>query len=275
MNINIDSETNMPTINDMGYLKNLGANYTVIIVLILIILSYFLIFSTLGSGGKIESIETTVVETDFLGIFLVCLFIVLLAINGTQYYYNIDIVARVKNLFTKTPEIDIEIQKEAGEVPAIINNNQVFHVSKNDYTYNDAGAICKAYGSRLATYKEVEDAYNNGADWCSYGWSQNQLALYPTQQSKWDELQKIEGHKNDCGRPGINGGFIDNQNVKFGVNCYGYKPKINNLETQLMNNTSIYPKTKKELDLENKVKYWKTRINDILVAPFNNSKWDA
>ena len=40
------------------------------------------------------------------------------------------------------------------------------------------------------------------------------------------KLQKRKGHKHDCGRPGINGGYIGNTNIKYGVNCYGYKPKI-------------------------------------------------
>ena len=30
--------------------------------------------------------------------------------------------------------------------------------------------------------------------------------------------------KNNCGRPGVNGGYIDNPYIKFGVNCYGKKP---------------------------------------------------
>ena len=49
------------------------------------------------------------------------------------------------------------------------------------------------------------------------------MAYYPTQKTTWDKLQKKKGHENDCGRPGINGGFIQNKNVKFGVNCYGSK----------------------------------------------------
>jgi hypothetical protein len=38
------------------------------------------------------------------------------------------------------------------------------------------------------------------------------MALYPTQYNTWKELQKIKGHENDCGRPGINGGYMINQN---------------------------------------------------------------
>ena len=51
------------------------------------------------------------------------------------------------------------------------------------------------------------------------------MAYFPTQYDKWKKLQTIKGHENDCGRPGINGGFIDNPNVRFGINCFGYKPK--------------------------------------------------
>ena len=40
-----------------------------------------------------------------------------------------------------------------------------------------------------------------------------------------------------------------------------------------MKNTPIYPVTQEELDFEKRVQYWKTRINDILISPFNREKW--
>ena len=55
-------------------------------------------------------------------------------------------------------------------------------------------------------------------------WYTQFYPLFPTQKSTYDKLQEIEGHENDCGRPGVNGGYIDNPNVRFGVNCYGVKP---------------------------------------------------
>ena len=151
--------------------------------------------------------------------------------------------------------------------------DQVYHIPGNKYTYDDARALCQAYGNRLADYNEVEKAYVAGGDWCSYGWSENQLALFPTQHKKWKKLQTIKGHENDCGRPGINGGYIDNPNVKFGVNCYGFKPKMTRLEGELMKYDSLYPETQTEVDFNNKVDYWKTRIRDILVSPFNSKHW--
>jgi hypothetical protein len=104
--------------------------------------------------------------------------------------------------------------------PTIQNKNEVFNIANNLYTYDDAQAVCSAYGAQIATYEQVEDAYNQGAEWCNYGWSDGQMALFPTQKDTWNKLQKTKNNKNDCGRPGINGGFIDNPYVKFGVNCF-------------------------------------------------------
>ena len=119
----------------------------------------------------------------------------------------------------------------------------------------------------------MEDAYNNGGEWCGYGWSNGQMALFPTQKKTWNNLQKIPGHEHDCGRPGINGGYIDNPNVKFGINCFGYKPKINDQEQELMNNANIYPKTKADIAFEERVEHWKRKLSTILISPFSRTNW--
>lgn len=233
--------------------------------------------SSLNSNNANGSIFETIITTILL---ILCLF--LIAIYGLQYFYGIDIITKIKNIFTNHPEIEIEVKKEENperkdatenDVLQILRKPQVFNIPENNYIYSDAKAVCKAYGARLATYKELEEAYGKGAEWCNYGWSEDQMALFPTQEKTWNELQKIEGHENDCGRPGINGGFMENPNLKFGVNCYGYKPKINKVEKELMENDSIYPKTKKDIAMEERVEYWKNKLNEIIVSPFNHNKW--
>lgn len=103
---------------------------------------------------------------------------------------------------------------------------EVFHIANQDYTYEQAKCKCAAYGGRLATKSEIIDAYNKGADWCTYGWSEGQTAYYPTQKCTWDKLQEGDvHHRLDCGWPGVNGGFFANPKLKFGINCYGIKPK--------------------------------------------------
>lgn len=154
--------------------------------------------------------------------------------------------------------------------------DEVFNVTNNLYTYDDAQAICSAYDAKIATYDQVEDSYNNGGEWCNYGWSADQMALFPTQKNTWDTLQKTDNHKNDCGRPGINGGYISNPYMKFGVNCYGKKPKASAAELARMsaNNSKSYPKTLEDQVLDAKVKFWKDNASKMLnLNSYNKDKW--
>lgn len=153
---------------------------------------------------------------------------------------------------------------------------QVFNVSNNLYTYDDAKAVCKAFDARLSTYDEIEAAYNHGAEWCNYGWSEGQMAYFPTQKDTWKKLQESDLNKNSCGRPGINGGHFSNPNIKFGVNCFGRKPKPSDLEKSMMataKETPI-PQTKEEIALNEKVKYYQENGDKLLqVNSFNKDKW--
>jgi hypothetical protein len=157
-----------------------------------------------------------------------------------------------------------------------VQKDEVFNISNNLYTYDDAQAICSAYGSKVATYDEIEDAYENGAEWCNYGWSEGQMAFFPTQKTTWDKLQKTTDHKNDCGRPGINGGYMANPYIKFGVNCFGKKPAPtdSDLERMAANKEINVPKSAADLLLDEKVKFWKDNANKMLVMnSFDRTQW--
>jgi hypothetical protein len=262
-----------------NYINNLLSNPSVIIILVIVLILYIILFMTLGDSiPRPPSDNVSNSGSGTITILLVAFFVILVIINGLQYFFGIDIVAKLKNLFTGSPEVDITVDTSRAEaakapVPEILIRPQVFNIPGNDYIYPDAKALCSAYGARLATYKEVEDAYKEGGEWCNYGWSDGQMALFPTQQKTFDELQKIEGHENDCGRPGVNGGYIANPKVKFGVNCYGFKPRMTSTEEDLMASEPIYPKTAKDIAMENRVNYWKDKLSDILVSPFNHNTW--
>ena len=241
------------------------------------------VFSSESSKSASEEVfkptESSMLE-NIITVILLVVFVILIGIYAMQYFYGIDIVAKIKNIFTNHPEVEIKVEQEPekkdtidNDVSQILRKPQVFNIPENNYIYSDAEAVCKAYGARLATYQEVEESYNKGGEWCNYGWSDGQMALFPTQQKTFDELQKIEGHENDCGRPGVNGGFIDNPKLKFGVNCYGYKPRINKIEKEMMETSSIYPKTEKDIAMDKRVEYWKDRLSEIIVSPFNHEKW--
>ena len=267
--------------------KNLDASsattrIVILLAFVVITILYYFLFSSLGKGngsgvgdspGSGMGGETAGKRT--LEVILWSIFVILIIINGFQYFFNVNFTASIKDIFTDKPKIDLTVQQPPGEsvVPQLKFKKEVYNIPSNNYTYDDSKAICQAYGGSLASYKQVEQAYEKGAEWCNYGWSDGQMALFPTQQKTWEKLQGIEGHENDCGRPGINGGKIDNPSARFGVNCYGFKPIITPAEQDNMKNTPIYPVSMKDMELQKKLEYWKKRIPEILLSPFNKNSW--
>ena len=291
MEVNIDSATIQPeTMYD--YMNGLFLNPSSYIIIALVIVAYIVVFLSLGKNTDTSVTPSTNIYSEssgdagsnigykiLIGI-VVVMFIVLLISNGLQYFFGVNVMASVKDIFTGQPHIDIVIDNPlpgpslmSSPVPEIKYEKQVFNIPGNYYGYEDAKTLCSAYGSRLATYGEIEDSYDKGGEWCNYGWSDGQMALFPTQKETYDGLQKIKGHEHDCGRPGINGGYMANPHLKYGVNCYGYKPKITGEEEEIMQMTSPYPKTEKDVLMEKRVDYWKTKIGDILISPFNYKNW--
>jgi hypothetical protein len=247
----------------------------VLVVLTFVIIIYYILFSYLGvsvvEGDKAVAPSPSI---TFIEVVMWGMFIFLVLINGVQYFFQVDIKTSIRNLFTPVPEVDITVTSpQPPPVPEIMYEDQVFHIPDNIYTYNDAKAVCKAYGSRLATYEEIENAYKRGAEWCGFGWSADQMALYPTQMETWKKLQKRKGHKHDCGRPGINGGFIAYKKAPFGVNCYGHKPKITPEERELMDNEELIPLSPEERRFKKKVEKYRKDLPEILVSPFNYDNW--
>lgn len=157
-----------------------------------------------------------------------------------------------------------------------MSSPEVFNVNVNDYSYYDAEPMCRALGAELATYDQVKDAWTKGADWCNYGWVKGQVAVYPTQEETYDKLQRGPiDERGACGNPGVNGGYFDNPEMKFGVNCYGPKPDQSAVdEAALMKKGSI-PKTPATLKVDQKTREFKDNLSVTTVAPFNTEKWAA
>ncbi len=278
-----------------NYLNGMAENPMVFIILGVILIAYFIFFMSLGNKG-VDNPQSSLLNgapsqnenmsgNGFLFIIIAVLFM-LLVYNAFKYFFSIDIVASISQLFKGGNEINIKIDNQTVDQSAEQNEEQtrestnvffqkpqVFNIPGNYYNYNDANALCSAYGAKLANYDQIDEAYNEGAEFCNYGWSDGQMALFPTQKATYEKLQKIEGHENDCGRPGINGGYMANPQLNFGVNCFGYKPKITTEEEEMMHNVTPYPKSEKDILMEKKVDYWKSKIDEILVSPFNYNTW--
>ena len=154
-------------------------------------------------------------------------------------------------------------------VPKPVGQSEVFHIGGNEYTYEEAPAVCAAYDSELATYDQMNAALSLGAEWCAYGWSQGGMALYPTQQSTWAELQSNPSKSTACGRPGINGGYFD-PSTKFGVNCYGPKPSDNTNAKYPLPLPGYDPSAFNQM-----VNKFRSQLNTMQVNAFNRSAWSG
>ena len=200
-----------------------------------------------------------------------------------EKYYGYDISTKFFGGSVQTgPEFDLDFNQNIDPAPtptpivptpAPQPQGQVFNIPDNVYSYDDAKTMCKAFGAELATYDQIENAYQKGAEWGNYGWSAEQMAFFPTQKETYDTLQEIPNHEHDRGRIGINGGYIANPSVQFGANCYGKRPAMTTEDEERMMNTIPYPQTAKEVALDNKVNELKNQLDDVIVSPFNQNKW--
>jgi len=175
------------------------------------ILTLFVLFST----GSIIAV---------LALWLVVALIILVL-----WYYGFIPLADLTSDLAPKPEVKPKPKPTPAPATTTVSGpkvgSEVFHIDDSQFTYADAPAVCAAYGAELATLEQIIEAYNYGAEWCSYGWSAGGFALYPTQKPTWEALQGEPDtvKRTACGRPGVNGGYFD-PNTKFGVNCFGFKP---------------------------------------------------
>ena len=142
-------------------------------------------------------------------------------------------------------------------------NEEVFLIKNNIFSKNQGDKVCKAlFNSKLATKEQMNDTYNNGANWCNYGWIDKSEAYYP--------LQSDIDDKTCLGKKGLNGGLME-EDLNLGINCYGVKPTENAYYPIDKLYTDSSMSDKDIIMLENYKK--KMNAGGIKIAPFNNSAW--
>jgi len=261
--------------NYLVYLANPASIITSFLFLVVLYLIIYLF--RIPTDRNIKPIFISAIETlGWLTFIIICI------IDFFRFMLGIPVNLLLYNFWNSLPDDNIIVDNSNNIIkpPQKIDNSnniirdEVFNISNNIYTYDDAKAVCKVYGAKLATYDQLEDAYSKGAEWCNYGWSDGQMAYFPTQKSTWSKLQKDEKRKNNCGRPGINGGYMGNPSLKFGVNCFGKKPQPTPSDLNRMKAEEISPKTPEDIALDKKLEYWKKNADKLLqVNSYNKSKW--
>ena len=264
-----DAEENVDT-----FLNFFDDKYNIIYIVAGLIFLYVLT-SLFGVSSDTEYRPTFVIGLETL------LFILLILIIFVQFYKEFMDISLTNELrerlgiIEETPDTTNTTTTTTTTAttpqPTPVLNKEVFNVGGNHYTYEDAEAICKSFDADLADYDQIEQSYNNGGEWCNYGWSKNQMALFPTQKSTWNKLQSNEKNKNNCGRPGINGGYMANPALRFGVNCYGVKPTKRSIDFGPQSEGS-YTSSEDRL-MNSKIDFWKNNMDKLKLNHYNSNDW--
>ncbi len=152
----------------------------------------------------------------------------------------------------------------------------------NKYTYDEAKEICKLYNGRLANEADLDKAFNNGANWCNWGWLEGKKIAYPVQEKYWEQVEKV--HKGHCGpTAGINKLSNIEPSKKYSVNCYGIKPRKSKkdllldedlLKSKNMNKLEDRIKKCKLNKKEKAAKKWASeQRKNLRIVSFNKYKW--
>ena len=249
-----------------------------------------------GAFGNSETPFLSVTVIVVLGILILAL--ILIIIFREQVAIAMELAWRkIKDLFSPSsaapsspPSSDGPIVGPPADEPPVVlppsrtstivenilpGKKEVFNIVQDKYTYSDAEPLCKAFGAELATYDQVKEAWGKGADWCNYGWVKGQAAVYPTQEETYKKLQAgPEGQRGACGIPGINGGYFDNPELRFGVNCYGAKPTETDADIRKRTSDSG-SMTQDVIEYDKKVRDFKKERTQIPVAPFAKDSWSS
>jgi hypothetical protein len=211
---------------------------------------------------------------------------------------KVNLNLKVPNLFNRETDTDTEEsdktymeKREEQDTEIIDGEKEVFNLNDNVYTYKEAQAACKSAGARLATHHEVVRAQAKGANWCNYGWSDDQLALFPIQAEYLESIKNDPVLKNSCGVAGVNGGYFAQTDLKLGANCYGVKPRPHEGRIEYTDDVDCIVKNAEKLPSEpitektveayinsgkmgnnRKVNTNRSGVN---IRPFNHERWST
>lgn len=166
--------------------------------------------------------------------------------------------------------------------------DEVYSSNRNIWTYDDAEAVCKAQNSELATYEQLVEAAENGANWCNLGWVKSdtsddsdpyKYAHYPVQKSTFDKIKSQNSGRDACGKTWnskydgkdftIQGGGY-NKNKLLAVNCFGIKRDAKIDEISQMHQLGKGPSN---AELEEKINDIKHLTDNMTLVPYTNTQW--
>lgn len=194
------------------------------------------------------------IKDNYKAIFLFIISIIFIFI-GLNYIYGITLsdISKTINIFNNydNDHGDDNTSKDSNIISSIltVDDNEVYNVSSSLYSYNEAKALCKSFGAKLASPTQVYNSYQSGASWCNPSWSAGQNLLFPSQEIDVNLVNRDEKTAGSCGKSGLNGYYESNPDQKHPVNCYGIPPAGVSLDTNTLaqledtHNSSTYNST--------------------------------
>ena len=203
------------------------------------------------------------IKDNYKAIFLFIISITFIFI-GLNYIYGITLndVSKTVNIFNNSDDDnnnnnnddnnnDDDTSKDSNIISSIltVDDNAVYNVSSSLYSYNEAKALCKSFGAKLATPLQIYNSYQSGESWCKPSWSDGQNLLFPSQEIDVTLANNDEKTAGSCGKSGLNGYYESNSDQKHPVNCYGIPPAGISLDTNTLSqlqdthNSSTYNST--------------------------------
>ena len=112
--INVSSSRGFEQVYDTMNNSIVTANPTILIILTIIIVFYFIVFSYLGYSPTPEINNNTLTPSGMKVVEIIMwgLLIFLVLINGLQYLFQVDIKTAIKNIFTEKPKIDVKLMQQ-------------------------------------------------------------------------------------------------------------------------------------------------------------------
>lgn len=150
-------------------------------------------------------------------------------------------------------------------------NPEVYFVGEDEnsekYLKTDSVNVCEGLDSKLATYTQLLDASINGAKWEQYGWIKDDregtnhvIDAYIPDNTK---------EKNIIGPHAV---IPDDPEPKFGVNCFGVKPDMDNEYKEQLHSKNNKEKEEEQRRLKEQ-QLFLNRVEHSDISPFQENKW--
>jgi len=99
------------------------------------------------------------------------------------------------------------------------------------------------------------------------------MVVFPISKDTYEKLQKsAPEYRNACGHPGVNGGYVNNPELHFGVTCAGACPPQSATD-ELLESQVALPPTTNEIEFNKKRQKFREPLATMTVLPFSRAQW--